>query len=463
MPVRESIGPRREGSSPWDRRRAAHLYRRAAFGATPEELDLAVSLGREGAVSRLVDYERIPSDELDAFLGLYGFDLGGYEEVPYDRFRDLLRWWFLRMQYTPRPLEEKMTLFWHDHFATSISKVELPQLMYEQNRVFRALAMGRFEALLLSVSRDPAMLIWLDNASNVKGSPNENFAREVMELFTMGVNKYTQRDVTEAARAFTGWGVDVENHYRYGFYPEAHDDGIKQFLGNSGPFRGEDIIAILAARPETAGFVSAKLARFFLGTEPSAALVERLRDLYTSAGGTIRELVREILLSEDFDRSADQPDMFKSPVELIVDARRSMVALDEPGGYLQWPELMGMALFRPPDVSGWKGGRSWIHTSAYLIRIGIAFSIVTQPTQGREYFRWDLGRFYEGVDFSTADELIDFVADRFNLVEVSGPLREALRQYIAAFGPFAWTPQTREAFGRGIVYLVMASPEYQLQ
>src|SRR5262249_43799348 len=178
----------------WDRKRAAHLYRRAGFGGLAEELDFAVSEGRERAVSRLVDYGAISTADLDAYLSLYGFDLDGYNDVPYDRFLNLLRWWYFRMQLTPRPLEEKMTLFWHGHFATSIQKVGVPQLMYAQNQIFRTQGMGKFGDLLLAVSRDPAMLLWLDNASNVKTAPNENFAREVMELFTMGVGHYTQQD-----------------------------------------------------------------------------------------------------------------------------------------------------------------------------------------------------------------------------------------------------------------------------
>jgi hypothetical protein len=451
-------------ASAWDRRRAAHLYLRAGFGGTPEELDLAVSLGREGAISRLVEYEQVPSAELDGYLDLFAFDLDGYDEAPYDRFLNLLRWWYLRMQYTPRPLEEKMTLFWHNHFATSVNKVETPALMYRQNQIFRRLGMGRFAELLLAVSKDPAMLIWLDNASNVKDAPNENFAREVMELFTMGIGHYTQSDVTEAARAFTGWTFDAADDYRFYFARDAHDDGVKSFLGSRGFFKGGDIIAILAARPETAAFVGAKLARFFLGTDPSPALADRLQSLYLSSAGDIREIVRAILLSDDFDRTADAPDMIKSPVELIVGARRAMNVYDDPANYVQWPDLMGQALFRPPNVGGWKGGRAWIHTGAYLVRINIALSIVMQPPRNDEAFRWEIGRFFENSKFASADEVIDFLLDRFSVVAPSARLREALRSYLSNAGdPFVWTPQSYDYFGRGAMYLVMASPEYQLQ
>jgi uncharacterized protein (DUF1800 family) len=447
----------------WDRRRASHLYLRAGFGASPEELDLAVSLGREGAISRLVDYDSISTADLDAYLDTFGFDLESDADAPFDRFLNLRRWWFLRMQYTPRPLEEKMVLFWHNHFATSIDKVGSIRLMYAQNRIFRNLGMGRFETLLLEVSRDPAMLIWLDNASNVKQSPNENFAREVMELFTMGVNRYTQRDVTESARAFTGWTIDPEHGNRFAFNRDFHDDGPKMFLGNRGFFAGEDIIRILAARPETASFITAKLAGYFLGAEPSPALAQRLIELYLSSSGDLREIVREILRSDDFDAKADAPDQLKSPVELIVGARRALGVFDDPAGYVQWPELMGHALFRPPNVGGWKGGRTWLHTGAYLIRINIAFWIVTQTSRWGDVFRWDISRFFEGRAFASAEEVIDFLLDRFNVVAPADSLRSVLRNHFALSDPFVWNAGSYSYFARGALYVLMASPEYQLQ
>src|SRR5262249_19857871 len=230
------------------------------------------------------------------------------------------------MQYSPRPLQEKMTLFWHGHFATSGEKVTDPKMMYNQNQIFRRLGMGSFGDLLLAVSRDPAMLVWLDGVSNVKGAPNENFAREVMELFTMGVGHYTQEDVTESARAYTGWTIDYANPYQYVFDPGIHDDGLKVFLGRFGHYRGEDIIATLAARPETAAFVTTKLAPFFLGADPSPTLAASLQGVFASTAGNIREVVRTILLSDDFDATADRPDMIKSPVEFIVNAYRQLGA-----------------------------------------------------------------------------------------------------------------------------------------
>src|SRR5262245_647077 len=450
-------------TSTWDRKKAAHLYRRAGFGATPEELDLAVRLGREGAVSRLVDYDGISTADLEDYLGLIGGDLTGFEEVGFDRFDALQHWWFLRMLYTPRPLEEKMTLFWHNHFATSIDKVEKVPLMYAQNQIFRRLAMGRFGDLLLEVSRDPAMLIWLDNATSVKGAPNENFAREVMELFTMGVGNYTQQDVTEAARAFTGWTIEGDYGERFVFNPNIHDGDPKTFLGSIGALRGEDIIAILAARPQTAAFVGAKLARFFLGGDPSPALVQRLVDVYARNAGAVREIVRNILLSDDIEATSEAPDMIKSPAEFVVGINRALGRTSFEGGDASAIGGLGMQLFRPPNVGGWKGGRTWIHTGAYLSRMQYAWVDGLFPSPWGEYFRFDAPRFFENRQFASPDEVIDFLADRLSLVGVSEPLRESLRGYFALAGEFVWGSQMLTIFGRGAVYLMLSSPEYQIQ
>ena len=447
----------------WDRKRAAHLYRRAGFGARPEELDRAVALGREGAVSALVDYDAIPIDDFEAYMTTLGFDLEG----PSDPFRDdyeafILSWWYKRMQYSPRPLQEKMTLFWHGHFATSSAKVDDPKMMYVQNQIFRRLGMGNFGDLLLAVSRDPAMLIWLDGVSNVKGAPNENFSREVMELFTMGVGNYTEEDVKESARAYTGWTIDYANPYQFVFDPSVHDDGVKGFLGRFGNYTGEDIIAILAARPETATFVSTKLARFFLGDDPSPALSASLQTVFASTTGNIREVVRTTLLSDDFDATADRPDMIKSPVEFVVGVYRQLGAWAN--GFFFWPDQMGQAVFRPPNVGGWKGGQFWANTGSLLLRINFALTTMTQSSPQGNTFRWEPRVFFEGRSFESPDEVIDFVVERLNMITPSDTLRKALRDYLALSGdPFVWNTQTYDNFARGLVFLLMSSPEYQMQ
>ena len=449
----------------WNRQRAAHLYRRAAFGGAPAEIDRAVAIGREAAVDRLVHFEDIATDQLDARLAGFGFDLTTYILDHAERRaqgESLMRWWSLRLTYTPRPLEEKMTLFWHGHFATSGVKVYYPQLLYRQNQIFRTMGMGRFGDLLLEVSRDPAMLLWLDNATNVKDAPNENFAREVMELFTMGVGHYSQKDVTEAARSFTGWTVDPENGFAFVFDASRHDDGPKVFLGAAGNHTGEDICRILAARPETAAFVTEKLARFFLGRPPQPALARRLQDLYLEQDGEIRVIVREILLSEDFDESADRADAFKSPTELVVGALRALGAGDDGELLTASGFYMGQGLFLPPNVAGWKGGKSWINTGVYALRMSTLLGLIADRDGGE--LQWDCDAFFAGQDFHAADELIDFLIDRLNMITPSASLRQALRDFLADAGePLAWSADAADRWGRGAIHLLMVSPEYQLQ
>jgi hypothetical protein len=461
----------------WNRKRAAHLYRRAGFGGLPEELDQAVALGREATVDRLVNFEHLSTSLLDAILSQFNFDLESFYNPGSDprglQFGRLYNWWALRMIHTPRPLEEKMTLFWHGHFATSNAKLDSPVLLYRQNQIFQTLGMGRFGEFLVAVSTNPAMLEWLDNAANVKDAPNENFARELMELFTMGRGHYTQRDVTEAARALTGWTYtgDRDVDFQFTFDASIHDDGLKVFLGTQGYYKGDDICAILATRPETATFITRKLARFFLGHDPRAPLARRLTDVYVESQGEIRKIVQEILLSDDFDESADHADMIKSPTELLVGAVRSVGARDALGAGADIGASSGAAvsgigpglgqfLFVPPSVAGWKGGRDWINTGSYLLRMFAAIRLIT----GDFADRWDIGGFFAGQSFRSPDALIDFLADRLNMAPPSTTLRQALRDYLAQAGaPFVWTADSPNRWGRGALHLFMVSPEYQLQ
>ena len=460
----------------WNRPRAAHLYRRAGFGGLPEELDLAVASGREATVDRLVNFEQVSTAPLDAVLSQFDFDLESYYQPGSDprgqQFGRLYFWWVLRMIHTPRPLEEKMTLFWHGHFTTSNAKIDSPVLLYRQNQLYRAQGMGRFGEFLVAASTEPAMLEWLDNAANVKDAPNENFARELMELFTMGRGHYTQKDVTEAARALTGWTFtgDRDVDFQFIFEPSIHDDGVKEFLGTQGNYTGDDICAILAARPETASFVTRKIAGFFLGHDPSPPLARRLTDVYFASQGEVRQIVREILLSDDFDESADQADMIKSPTEFLVGAVRSVGALDAVGAggdlgatsaqlVAEMGPGLGQFLFQPPNVAGWKGGRDWINTGSYLLR---SFS-AARLAWGDYTDRWDLDLFLAGQSFDTPDAFIDFLAERLNMALPPAALRQALRDYMTKSGTYIWNSISPHQFGRAALHMLMSSPEYQLQ
>jgi uncharacterized protein (DUF1800 family) len=230
------------------RKQISHLLRRAGFGGSPDEIDAHLALGFEGAVDRLIEFERVPNDELEARVSAME------TQLDVTRLPALQNIWLSRMLFTARPLEERMTLFWHNHFATANSKVGRPPAMYDQNKLFRSQALGSFRELLKSVARDPAMLRWLDSNSNRRRSPNENFARELMELFTLGVGNYTEQDVREAARAFTGWFFD--RNLGFVFNSNQHDPGQKTFLGRTGSWNGDDVIDIILQQPASADFVA---------------------------------------------------------------------------------------------------------------------------------------------------------------------------------------------------------------
>src|SRR5688572_20837312 len=239
----------------------AHLYRRAGFGPSPVDLIEGRQRGYEATRDALLAGVNEP-DPTEEIIEPYTRDYN-FSEID-----DVRMWWYLRMVHNPSPLREKMTLFWHGHFATAVSKVEKPNLMRKQNQLFRTKGLGSFRDLLMDVSRDPAMLIWLDSNSNKKGNPNENYARELMELFSIGIGNYTERDVREAARAFTGWFIDGGG--RFFFSAKDRDTGSKTLptFGLSGNLNGTDVVDMLAVHPGTARFISRKLFTFFVHEHP---------------------------------------------------------------------------------------------------------------------------------------------------------------------------------------------------
>jgi uncharacterized protein (DUF1800 family) len=351
------------------------------------------------------------------------------------------------------------------HFATSAVKVPLAPLLYAQNQIFRSLGRGRFADLLLAVSKDPAMLVWLDNDTNVKDHPNENFAREVMELFTVGINQYTQLDVTEAARAFTGWTLNPDT-YAFVFDGVAHDEGRKTLLGNSGNLTGEDAIAILATRNETIDFVSRKLARFFLGFDPSPALAGRMRSTWLATQGRIKEVVREIVTSDDMDRSLASPQQVKTPSEFLVGAIRAIGTDTDATLLPDFGYVAGQGLFLPPNVAGWPGGLRWINTGSYLVRMNFADLLtISRRAPDAADFAWDTSLVFGSMRISSADDLLDQTAARLGMEVPSGPTRTALLAFImqSAGAPFQWSPEVADRTGRGLLHLLLSSPEYQLQ
>jgi uncharacterized protein (DUF1800 family) len=284
-----------------------------------------------------------------------------------ERGLELKAWWLTEMLGTPSPLTERMTLFWHNHFTSSLQKVRSPALMLRQNALLRRHALGNFGELLHAVSRDPAMLVYLDSATSRRGQPNENFARELMELFTLGEGKYGEQDIKEAARAFTGWSIDLDNG-EYLFRPRIHDDGVKTVLGRT-VRSGDEVLDVLLAHPATAEYIAARLWREFVSPQPDAAEVRRIATVFRSSGYSIQLALQQLLLSEHFWAPENRAALIKSPVELIVGTMRQLgVGVSDPLPFSFLLRYLGQDLFAPPNVKGWPGGEAWINSSTLLAR-----------------------------------------------------------------------------------------------
>jgi uncharacterized protein (DUF1800 family) len=290
--------------------------------------------------------------------------------------KDLTLWWIARMVNTHSPLAEKMTLFWHGHFATSGQKVRPAYKMWLQNETLRQNAFGNFRALVKAVSRDPAMMVWLDLVQSKKESPNENFAREVMELFTLGEGHYTEFDVKEAARAFTGYRINqAEQSFR--FAERQFDPGIKTFMGKTGPWDGDQILDIIVSQPACARFIGAKIWKFFAYDDPEPKLVEALASEFRNSHYELRPFLISLFLSEEFYGSQACDSQIKSPVQFLVQALRTL-PIPLPNSNLVEYVLrqMGQIPFFPPNVKGWDGGKSWINTATLTFRYKLAHQLI---------------------------------------------------------------------------------------
>jgi uncharacterized LabA/DUF88 family protein len=277
-------------------------------------------------------------------------------------------WWADRMVNSPRPLEEKMTLFWHNHFANNETKVRDYRKLLLQNKTFRLHATGNFKKLIIATAKDPAMLYFLDAGQNIKGSPNENFAREIMELFTLGVGNYEEIDIREAARAFTGWNT---NDLEFVVNKNQHDDDIKTILNKTGNFSGEDVIDILLAQDAASRFIATKIYKEFVNDKVNNDIIEDYAKILKSNNYELKPLLSAIFLSKDFYSQQNIGSHIKSPVELVISTYRKLGLNDTPGvpDFNQSTTAMGQTLFWPPTVAGWAGGRSWI-TPALLMERG---------------------------------------------------------------------------------------------
>ncbi|MCG3124040.1 MAG: hypothetical protein GIKADHBN_02481 [Phycisphaerales bacterium] len=356
-----TLDPYQPGThGPWDTPAVCHLLRRAGFQPSLAEIQAGLKdVGPAATARRLVQGEPETSRarELD--------DISGSVERSQD-INAVRGWWLKRMARTSRPLHARMTVFWHNHFATSNEKVMSAPLMMRQLETIEALAMGRFEDLLLAMSRDPAMIIWLDGDSNIKGRPNENYARELFELFSLGVGNYTEQDIKEAARAFTGW------HQRQGefrFFERNHDSSTKTVLGHKGNLSGEDVVSIAVEQPACARFLATKLLAEFVTPHPNPDLVDAfsrcLRDNDLHIGNSLEVLLASRAMFDPAVRRA----RIKSPVEFVVGACRSLETKVPVKAVVDSVNQMGQRLLEPPSVKGWNGHRAWINSSTMLLRL----------------------------------------------------------------------------------------------
>jgi uncharacterized protein (DUF1800 family) len=455
------------GSIAWNEQNAAHLLRRAGFGGPHEEAQTLVDLGLEGAVDHLINYEQVDDSAMEQALAQQNL-----LQAPPGKQLSLQAiqiWWLFRMINTKRPLLEKMTLFWHGHFATGISKVEVRELMFQQNQLFRHHALDNFQTILLGVSQDPAMIIWLDNLTNIKSAPNENYARELMELFTMGINdviagtqNYTEQDIHESARAFTGWTLRRGQFY---FNSSQHDNGTKSFLGQTGNFNGDDIVAILAPRPATSRFMAKKLFEFFGYANPEPSIIQELADVYLANQSSIKAVMQHLFTMDAFYSDQALYANIKSPAEFVVGSIR---LLQPTVGTALLPylvnimDLLQQVLFNPPTVKGWDGGLTWINTASILTRCNFADYLAS--LRGGHVGSFDPTTLLSSSPPADANATVDLVLNGLGPLAVPDETRKSLSDYLTdGHDPtsFQITPQTLDSKVRGLVHLVMSLPEYQ--
>ena len=445
-------------------RQAAHLLRRGGFGGTPADIAAFSQLDAQRAVDALFH----ASDPAGAFVD-YPPELGTMTAVQYGQRKTAVQmWWLDRMLRTRRQLAEKMTLFWHNHFATAVSKSP-PEMMAQQIDLFRLQGLGNFRTLLASVTRDPAMLVWLDNRYNTKQHPNENYAREVMELFTLGLGNYTEDDVKEGARAFTGWTLkNGQAFYR----ADLHDDGVKTFLGRTGSFGADDAIDIIVQQPIHQRFLARKLLEAFVYSDPEPELVEAVASVYALSGYDLSKTLGAIVRSNVFYTTRAYRSEPKSPIEFAIGTLRTIGATTVPANLPGALARMGQEPLNPPTVKGWDGGPAWINTSTMLARFNFVNALIataTAATPNAPNVNPDIiVRTAGGFD---AARIVEDIVGSALQDDVTGDVRTTLVAYLdGTTGAAASTAPNVVPFGpenyqekiRGLVALTLNLPVNQL-
>jgi uncharacterized protein (DUF1800 family) len=363
LTARERLGPFRPGKDgPWDYSAAAHLTRRLTFGSPRKLVREILELGPRAAPAALLA-DRGETPEMKAVADSQR-RIGSTEAIQ--------TWWAHRMLRGNSPARDKLALFWHDHFATSDTKVRDARLMMDQVQLFLRRGPGSFHALLKAMAKDPAMLIWLDGNSNRRGEPNENFARELMELFSLGVGHYTEEDIKEAARAFTGWHV---KNRRFWFNKRAHDTGPKTIFGMTGNLDGNDVLHACLGKRACAEFIAEKLFDYYLGTPVSEELRKALGELYLASSHNIGPLVEKLVSSREFYSVHARRSILSSPADFAIGTLRTLDATAIAERLPKEMSRMGMNILRPPSVKGWQKGRAWLNSNTLLSRYRFANSL----------------------------------------------------------------------------------------
>jgi uncharacterized protein (DUF1800 family) len=412
-----------------------------------------LAMGQSATVEHLIEYQDVDDSDLEQRLeGLM---------LNIERPNSLAQWWLLRMIYTKRPLQEKMVLFWHGILTSSFSKTGQGPAMFDQNQLFRAQALGSYDVLLKAISRDPAMLLWLDSRTNVKRAPNENYARELMELFSMGVGNYSETDVRESARAFTGWGL---RRREFEFRSLEHDFETKTFLGRTGDFDGDDVTDIILEQPAAAEFITRKLFAFFAYDDPEPGMVVSLMATFRDSRYSIKAVMRQILNSPEFYSDRAYRDKVKSPAELVAGIIRTLGIETDARVLRGAVNNMGQVLFAPFDVSGWPGGAAWITTTTLLQRLNFANSVATGRNVGGRALPFNPAQLLQGQGITSTDAAIDYFVTLLLDGRLSREQRETVVAYLERPNPLGGSRLNLVADEkvRSLVYFILASPEYQL-
>jgi uncharacterized protein (DUF1800 family) len=424
----------------WNEETAAHLYRRAAFGGTSDEIRRAVAEGRDATVNRLLLYTYTPNDALDARIDAQHFYLASDGLLS-----DLARWFLLHLMFTARPLQERMTLLWHDHFATLYSKVLHIGWLKTENEVLRSFGLGKFRDLMTQIAKDNAMEYFLDQWMSTRTQPNENFGREFCELFTLGVGHYAEADVKAAVMAFTGWSIEGTLS-TFLFNADQHDYSQKTFLGQTGAWDGEDVIRIACSQFAHGQRIATKVFSYFAYDNPEQDVVDRFARTYLDNDTDLSALVRAILLSDEMYSSKALWNKVKSPIDHAVIATRQLLLQDDATGTFQYLVQGGQTPFDPPDVSGWQGGTNWISPSALLNRMNLADAITRA---------FDPLAFTNGESIHTPDDLVDVYLRKLGPLAIPAATRSTLLNYVG-------TNTTSISRQRGLARMILSLPEWQM-